>query len=242
MGLWSSKIIRVFRVKLQLLHCVFFTTLVSLISACSWLWPGPEPKPEPVQYVDAPLSPTPSIARKTAHDQITILPKADGTIGGVVVRQEGVEVLLDKPYATALVEGAGLVTESTYDAQLAREDFAQVLEALPERASHFLVYFEEGNDQLTAESEEEIEKIFAELSTRPDPEVLLIGHTDAVGAGQYNDKLSLERAERVRAELIRLGIADTNIVVEGRGKREPLVVTEDGVAEPRNRRVEIDVR
>jgi outer membrane protein OmpA-like peptidoglycan-associated protein len=195
-----------------------------------------------VQYVDAPLPSAPSIARKTAHDQITILPKADGTIGGVVVRQDGVEVLLNKAYATALVEGDGLVTESTYDAQLAREDFAQVLEALPERASHFLVYFEEGNDQLTSESEEEIEKIFAELSTRPDPEVLLIGHTDAVGAGQYNDKLSLERAERVRAELIRLGLADANIVVEGRGKREPLVATEDGVAEPRNRRVEIDVR
>ena len=231
-----------FKGRQQLLHCVSLAALVSSISACSWLWPGPEPQPEPVQYVDAPLSPAPSIAKKTAHDQITILPKADGTIGGVVVRQEGVEVLLDKPYATALVEGEGLVTESTYDAQLAREDFAQVLEALPERASHFLVYFEEGNDQLTSESEEEIEKIFAELSTRPDPELLLIGHTDAVGAGQYNDKLSLERAERVRAELIRLGITDANIVVEGRGKREPLVVTEDGVAEPRNRRVEIDVR
>ena len=38
------------------------------------------------------------------------------------------------------------------------------------------------------------------------------------------------------------GIAAENIVVVGRGKREPIVPTADGVAEPRNRRVEILVR
>jgi outer membrane protein OmpA-like peptidoglycan-associated protein len=232
----------VFNAGRQLLRCVCLALPVVVLSACSWLWPAPEPEREPVQYSYAPLPPAPAVTRKTSHDQITILPKEDGTIGGVVVRQEGVEVLLDKPYATALVEGPGLVTESTYDARLARQDFADVLDALPARASHFLVYFMEGNDELTPESEEQIGMIFAELSSRPDPEILLIGHTDAVGAGQYNDKLSLERAERVREELIRLGIPDANIVVEGRGKREPLVATEDGVAEPKNRRVAIDVR
>jgi outer membrane protein OmpA-like peptidoglycan-associated protein len=227
----------VFNGGMRLVRCTCMALAAVLLSACSWLWPGPEPVREPVQYISLPVS-----AAKTAHDQITILPKEDGSIGGVVVRQEGIEVLLDKPYATALVEGPGLVTESTYDKQLAKQDFAGVLEALPERATHFRVYFMEGNDELTPESEEEVGRIFAELSSRPDPEIVLVGHTDAVGAGQYNDQLSLERAERVRDELIRLGIPDANIVVEGRGKREPLVPTEDGVAEPQNRRVEIDVR
>jgi OmpA-OmpF porin, OOP family len=37
-------------------------------------------------------------------------------------------------------------------------------------------------------------------------------------------------------------VAPVNIVAVGRGKREPLVPTADGVAEPRNRRVEIVVR
>ena len=46
----------------------------------------------------------------------------------------------------------------------------------------------------------------------------------------------------VRTALIRLGIAPENIVAAGRGKREPAVPTADGVAEPRNRRVEILVR
>jgi outer membrane protein OmpA-like peptidoglycan-associated protein len=243
----------------HLLRCGFVATLLALVSGCAWLWPAPpqpEPEREAVQYSYVPLPPPepakvaapepppppPSPPKKTANDQVTILPKKDGSIGGVVVRTDGVVVVLDKPYASALVEGPGMVTESTYDAELAKQDFADVLAVLPSEPAKFLLYFLEGKDELTPESEEEVEKIFADLATRPAPEILVIGHTDAVGAGQFNDKLSLQRAERVRAELIRRGIPEDNIAVEGRGKREPLVTTADGVAEPKNRRVEINVR
>jgi outer membrane protein OmpA-like peptidoglycan-associated protein len=226
----------------HLLRCGLVISLVASLAGCSWSWPwswyhrAPDPEPETVQYSYAALT------QRTAHDQITILPKEDGSIGGVVVRQDGIEVLLDKPYATALIQGPGLVSKSTYDAELARKDFETVLSALPERPAHFLLFFLEDSDEMTPESDEEVGRIFAEVSTRPAPDVLVIGHTDAVGTGQHNDKLSLQRAERVRAELIRLGMPEDSIDVEGRGKREPLVNTPDGVAEPRNRRVEIEVR
>ena len=71
---------------------------------------------------------------------------------------------------------------------------------------------------------------------------MVIGHTDRVGAVPYHDTLSLRRAERVRDELVKVGIAAERIRVAGRGEREPLVATPDEVAEPRNRRVEITVR
>jgi OOP family OmpA-OmpF porin len=72
--------------------------------------------------------------------------------------------------------------------------------------------------------------------------VLVIGHTDRVGTDPFNDALSKARAEVVRRALVARGIAPGNIVVVGRGKREPIVPTADGVAEARNRRVEILVR
>ena len=84
--------------------------------------------------------------------------------------------------------------------------------------------------------------MFAEIASRPVPDVLVIGHTDTVGSDAVNDALSRQRAEVVRKALIARGIAAENIVVVGRGKREPIVPTADGVAEPRNRRVEIIVR
>ena len=63
-----------------------------------------------------------------------------------------------------------------------------------------------------------------------------------MGSDADNDRLSLLRAERVRASLVAQGIAPERIQASGRGEREPIVQTADGVDEPRNRRVEINVR
>ncbi|HSE92215.1 MAG TPA: OmpA family protein, partial [Methylomirabilota bacterium] len=73
-------------------------------------------------------------------------------------------------------------------------------------------------------------------------EVVVVGHTDRVGSVQQNDALSLQRAERIRGELLQLGLPAHQVGVAGRGEREPLVQTEDEVPEPRNRRVELTIR
>ena len=84
--------------------------------------------------------------------------------------------------------------------------------------------------------------MLAELRNRPSPDIVVIGHTDSVGSTEANDQLSLQRAERVKADLVRQGIPADGIRTAGRGEREPLVRTADNVDEPRNRRVEINVR
>jgi outer membrane protein OmpA-like peptidoglycan-associated protein len=134
------------------------------------------------------------------------------------------------------------VTESAYDPALAKQDFADDLASRSGDPSKFLLYLLEAKYELTAESDEEVEMIFADLATRAAPAILVVGHTDALGAGQDNGRPTLRRAERGRAHLIRRGTPEDSITVEGRGKREPLVTTTDGIAEPKNRRVEINVR
>ena len=178
----------------------------------------------------------------TRNDRITLVPKANGTVGAVVVRQNGIEMLLDKAYASAHIEGQGLVTRESYDPQKIAEEYGDALRALPPRPAKFLVYFREGKDLLTDESGQEIEKIIADLGSRPEPDVQVIGHTDTAGGREYNDKLSLQRAERVRAVLTHRGIKESSISVAGHGERELLVPTQDGVVEAGNRRVEINVR
>jgi len=96
-----------------------------LVSGCALFRAAPEPEPEPVQYSYAPLPPTPIF--EAVHDRVTILPKEDGSkIGGVVVRSGGAIIVLDQPYASALVEVEGRATKSTYGADRARQDFAGV--------------------------------------------------------------------------------------------------------------------
>jgi outer membrane protein OmpA-like peptidoglycan-associated protein len=80
------------------------------------------------------------------------------------------------------------------------------------------------------------------MRTRPVPDIVVTGHTDTVGTGEYNDKLSMQRAERVKAFLTGIGIPPDRIQTAGRGERELLVPTADNIDEPRNRRVEINVR
>jgi len=126
--------------------------------------------------------------------------------------------------------------------QEARQAFSAALAAQPGRPTSFILYFLEGRDELTPESKQVIGSILAEIAQRPAPEIIVIGHTDRVGSVPYNDALSLRRAERVRDELIKAGIPAESIRVAGRGEREPLVPTPDEVPEPRNRRVEINVR
>jgi outer membrane protein OmpA-like peptidoglycan-associated protein len=160
----------------------------------------------------------------------------------VVVERRGETAVLNQAYAASRVrEGSPPLPERLAE-DLVRRDFRSALLALPDRPKSFLVYFLEGKDEFTDESRVEFEKILSELRDRGAPDVLVIGHTDRVGNLQFNDRLSLQRAERVRGELVKLGIAQARIQVAGRGEREPLVSTEDEIAEPRNRRVEISVR
>ncbi|HVY07148.1 MAG TPA: OmpA family protein [Burkholderiales bacterium] len=182
-------------------------------------------------------------AKPARNDMIVLLPKPNGKIGGVVVRTDGgKEIVLDKAYAGAHIDGPGQMRPITYTSEQANREFSSVVSALPGRPATFLLYFLEGKDELTPESEREVERVFAEIAARPYPEILVIGHTDAVGTMSFNDQLSRQRAQRVREELIKRGIEADRIEATGRGKREPLVPTSEGVAEPRNRRVEINVR
>jgi outer membrane protein OmpA-like peptidoglycan-associated protein len=173
---------------------------------------------------------------------VVLLPGADGHVGTVVVERRGERTVLNQAYAASRIVGGSPPREERMSAAEIRSEFAIVLGALPEQPKSFLVYFLEETDEFTAESRIEFEKILAQLRERAAPDVVVIGHTDRAGSTQFNDRLSLKRAERVRGELAKLGIPETRIQAAGRGEREPLVLTDDGIAEPRNRRVEINVR
>ena len=172
---------------------------------------------------------------------VILLPEAGGKDTALVVTQGGKEVLLDQPYAGARLAASGPRKYTTTAAEV-QTQFGSALAAQPARPAQFTLYFVEGKDEFTDGSRRSIDGVFAEIANRPVPDVLVIGHTDKVGNDADNDVLSRQRAEVVRRALIARGIAPENVVVIGRGEREPIVPTADGVAEPRNRRVEILVR
>ena len=176
------------------------------------------------------------------QEKIVLLPDQDGTSGSLSVATPSAKVLLDRPYAGAEVFARGRVELSDEDAAVVRKRFAGALGAQPPNPISFTVYFVFDKDELAAESLAQFDRIKTELAGRPAPEIVVIGHTDRVGAVAYNDALSLKRADTVRAALMAAGIRPEQIETAGRGEREPAVPTADEVPEPRNRRVEIMVR
>ena len=176
-----------------------------------------------------------------ASERVVLLPEQDGRPAAVVVKQHGREVVLDRPYAAAELTLADPWSYRATPSEV-ESTFGDALAAQPERAAHFILYFVEGTDELTEASKKTLDTVFADLAKRPVPDVLVVGHTDAVGTDQFNDALARKRADTVRTALVERGIPAEDVVAIGRGKRELLVPTPDGVAEPRNRRVEIVVR
>lgn len=71
--------------------------------------------------------------------------------------------------------------------------------------------------------------------------VIAIGHADSIGSDAYNQRLSVRRAESVKAYMVSKGIEPNRVYTEGKGEKQPVASnkTKDGRA--KNRRVEIEV-
>ncbi len=103
----------------------------------------------------------------------------------------------------------------------------------------FLVFFDWNKANIRPDAQQVLDAAAAYAKQRGLVRVNLAGHADRSGPASYNMRLSLRRAQAVRAAFIKLGIKAENISLVGRGESQPLVATADGVREPRNRRVEI---
>jgi peptidoglycan-associated lipoprotein len=68
--------------------------------------------------------------------------------------------------------------------------------------------------------------------------IKLIGHTDPRGTPDYNEKLGLERAQRVKDHLVTHGVESNRVQVESVGEDQASPAPQDW---PKDRRVEIQL-
>src|SRR3977135_2633871 len=104
-----------------------------ILGACTHL-PQWGNTPHPIE----PEAVGPGLAQ-ASNNLVVLLPKANGSVGAVVVRSGGSgPVVLERHYAAARIAGAGRVQPLTYDADLAKKEFSAALTALPDRPVIFL--------------------------------------------------------------------------------------------------------
>jgi len=112
----------------------------------------------------------------------------------------------------------------------------------PQIARTYLVFFDWDRADLTARAREIISEAASNARRVQTTRIEVAGHADRSGTPQYNQALSLRRANAVAAELVARGINRSEIDIQAFGESRPLVPTADGVREPQNRRVEIVLR
>lgn len=71
--------------------------------------------------------------------------------------------------------------------------------------------------------------------------VIAIGHADSTGSDAYNQRLSVRRAESVKAYLVSRGIEPNRVYTEGKGEKQPVADNKTREGRAKNRRVEIEV-
>lgn len=181
--------------------------------------------------------PGPSAHRTT----VVLLPDDDGKVGAVAVSSESGVQLLGQERSHTIVTGmhARPSPAAVMTPEALTRDYGELLRIQVPKPKTFILHFLLDKAELTAESRAALPALFAAAVERKPASIMVFGHADATGSPQRNMRLSAERAEAVASLLKRHDPGLEDIEVQYFGETRPLAQSAVGVAEARNRRVEV---
>jgi outer membrane protein OmpA-like peptidoglycan-associated protein len=101
--------------------------------------------------------------------------------------------------------------------------------------------FDFDSDQIRAESAQNLRNLAASLNKYPKTELLVVGHTDALGSTTYNQDLSQRRANSASTFLAAQGVSSARVRASGRGEMEAVATNETEAGRQANRRIEVAI-
>jgi len=160
--------------------------------------------------------------------------KVEETIEEEPVVEEPVEPLIttDKRYKREGTESN--IEDLSIDAQELQIKINEFVKSNP-------IIFKRASYRITKKSNKTINQIVKDLEEFPNIKIEVAGHTDAIGAANINQQISLARAKSVRKKLIALGISKDRIIARGYGEDIPLVKNSPKGYSKINRRVEFNI-
>jgi len=102
-------------------------------------------------------------------------------------------------------------------------------------------FFDFGKSVLKPEAKAKLDDLVAKTAGVNLEVIIAVGHTDNVGSDSFNQKLSVARAESVKAYMVSKGIEKNRVYTEGKGEKQPVADNKTAEGRAKNRRVEIEV-
>ena len=102
-------------------------------------------------------------------------------------------------------------------------------------------FFDFDKSVLKAEGKAKLDDLASKVKAINLEVIIAVGHTDSIGTDAYNQKLSVRRAEAVKAYLVSRGIEKNRVYTEGKGEKQPVADNKTKEGRAKNRRVEIEV-
>jgi outer membrane protein OmpA-like peptidoglycan-associated protein len=120
-----------------------------------------------------------------------------------------------------------------------RDSLRLMMETRQTRLTLRGVNFELGKAVLLPISRDILEEVARSLVANPTVRVEVAGHTDSTGPRAVNERLSLARAESVKAFLVENGVAGDRMTVQGYASTQPVASNRTASGRAQNRRVEL---
>ena len=175
---------------------------------------------------------------------VVLVPDDDGAVGRAIVTTRGGQTTLTQANAVTGVDDPARAPSAPTKATSSAiaSVFGKALGAEPRQVRIFIVNFVAGQAEMLPDSRPQIDAAVAYIQPLAGVDISVVGHADATGSADVNRALSLQRAEAIRDMLVARGVNARRIQIASFGSNVPLVPAPVGVPEPRNRRVEINVR
>ncbi|TMQ59092.1 MAG: OmpA family protein [Candidatus Eisenbacteria bacterium] len=192
------------------------------------------------------LAGVPACSSMSKEQKGAIIGAAAGSAAGAVIGKQTGSTARGAIIGAAVGGVAGAIIGHRMDRQ-ARELKQNIPGAVVERVGEGIqvtfasgLLFDFDSDVVRGNARANLNELARSIDKYPDTDLMIVGHTDAVGTDSYNQDLSQRRAESAARYLESRGVR-TRVDARGRGEREPVATNETDAGRRRNRRVEVAI-
>jgi OmpA-OmpF porin, OOP family len=198
---------------------------------------------------------------KKMNKFIKLILAASAVVAVSASAQQFTDIQAKSPYSAYVQDGRGIVARSGFglcwrtgywtpaDAINACEGIiAKVVEPAVQRVPSSKkvafaadAFFDFDKAVLKPAGMASLDKLVQDIGSLDLEVVIATGHTDSIGSDAYNQKLSVRRAEAVKAYLVKKGIDPKKVFTEGKGEKQPVADNKSKEGRAKNRRVVIEV-